>query len=102
MWRYLLNYMRYARSCECQVLESTGKVAVVCRVRKGCSRGRGELGKGVNRSSGRVAGLHTRTLNDLQGVLLLRKKQTIGGWSDSDAKEEMKGAHVFHSKFALQ
>jgi hypothetical protein len=69
----LLNGMGNVRASECQVLQSARKATILRGIRKKSTISSRQLTPDVNGSGARVALNHPCTLQELDGVLSLRK-----------------------------
>ena len=99
---HLLDGVRDVRSREGEVLESTVKAPVLCRISNGSTGGGGELGGGVNRRSrGRAAGI-AGFVQNFRRVLGLREVHAGGVASHRYAEEVVEAAHVRHGELRAE
>jgi hypothetical protein len=76
MKTYLLDCISNVRTGESEILQSTSYTAELCRISHRNTLGR-QLGLSINRSAARLARTHTSTVQNIQHVLFLSKKETI-------------------------
>ena len=98
----LLNSVGQIRTGDRHVLQGTGEAAVDSRVVEEITVGYGEFGARVNRSTNRMTVRHTGSLDDVQGILLLREVETRRRAGDGNAEEVREKAKIYHGELATK
>jgi hypothetical protein len=101
MKTYLLDGIGNVRTSEGEILKSTNYTAELGRISHRNTICR-QLGLSINWDAARFARTHTGTVQNIQHVLLLSKKETISSTLIGQAQEMMKRTHICHREFLLQ